>query len=959
MKNISKYIQINLLFIGLLILFSFMLNSALEAKYNPYGKNKKELQSRIIKGTLAVRFMKGFYYSDKVNLILERINAEIDQQLLEPVQTYFLNDKKNLSEIMFQSNLNFNEILKNEEILLRSFYIQFDESTNIRGMIDRIKSQCPEIELVEPVYKNQLMYSPNDTYFNTQFNLQKANIPAAWDIYQGDASVVIGISDNGVFQSHEDLVGNLAINTKEIPNNNIDDDGNGYIDDYNGYNFAHNLDATPWGNTFNGSLSHGTNCAGIACGTMNNGIGISGSSGKCKFFPLKTVATNETFVRYGYQSIVYAAVRGFKVLNCSWGTCGQPFSEFEQSVIDYAVSRDVAIVAAGGNRNTYNSIPSVFYPAGYYGVLGVGELDLNDNATSWTSISHNVRIMAPGTGSEAINNYNGYDQLGTGTSFASPLVAGVLGMIRGKYPDLSAIQSQEFLHQCSDDISGSNFTVKEFIPGKVNALKCFQTDPMSIPGIKPINFIYKNSANQEIKRFFPGDTVWVEIMTHNYLGAATGLSFNLSSAYNPAKSIKMIDSTINNISVAENSDLLISKFRIFIKSFDNEKSMLRVEISGKNNYHDFFCIPITASPEIVSFANNKIKFSVGDKGTFGFSTNSDNRYGIGFVKKALTNQLWLGGIMATAGTDKVISSVYGEPANSCDFETIKPYSGIDSNVCIIQDNISNQIGVQITQKFVFDSLNSPYTIANVKVKNVSGKTLNDVAVGYFFDWDLNDDASLNYVRYFSEACPGKVKSDSVAAELAYFDNKFPVFGCMVYSPEKGAVAQAAGLTSDNLDTMNVNLQLKSLNSGVSMQPIGMHDISFITGMRFTGAFPYNTEKNFKIVIGCAGNSDSLAKIFRNLIHPDTNSIDTTIEVDSLQTKIYPNPTSDFLNIVLKESGLYQISIYDISANVLFDQSINMNAGIPLKIGLTQLSAGNYILRIKKNEIILNQIIEKN
>src|SRR5690606_13186136 len=138
------------------------------------------------------------------------------------------------------------------------------------------------------------------------------------------------------------LIGSIWTNPGEIANNGIDDDNNGYIDDYNGYNLAAEDDSRPWGDTYN-TQPHGVSVAGILGATVNNGIGIAGIANKCKIFPLKIAPFGSQSLWYGYESIIYAATNGFKVINCSWGI--DVYSDINQSVIDFAVSRDLAVVA--------------------------------------------------------------------------------------------------------------------------------------------------------------------------------------------------------------------------------------------------------------------------------------------------------------------------------------------------------------------------------------------------------------------------------------------------------------------------------------------------------------------------------------------------------------------------------------------------------------------------------------
>ena len=135
----------------------------------------------------------------------------------------------------------------------------------------------------------------------------------AWDIFKGDSSIIIGIIDAGALQDHEDLVNSIWRNEGEIPENGIDDDNNGYIDDYNGVNFSYLDDGTDPASTFN-VIEHGTKVAGIAGATVNNKVGIAGIAYNCRIFPMKTSVNGSGNITHGFESMIYAAQNGIKVV---------------------------------------------------------------------------------------------------------------------------------------------------------------------------------------------------------------------------------------------------------------------------------------------------------------------------------------------------------------------------------------------------------------------------------------------------------------------------------------------------------------------------------------------------------------------------------------------------------------------------------------------------------------------
>ncbi len=306
----------------------------------------------------------------------------------------------------------------------------------------------------------------------------------AWQIFDGNSEIVIGISDIGINQDHSDLQANIAFNNDEIPDNGIDDDNNGYIDDYKGCNLAHLDDGAGWDNTYH-SDSHGTEVAGIASATYSNNRGLAGIGAKTRFFPIKIAPQNEGQLSYSYESIRYAALAELDVLNCSWGSI-KDYSPIDQSIIDFAVSKGVVIIASGGNNSQQGITDrhsSVCFPAGYDGVLGVGEVDNIDKVTGESLFGSQVRIVAPGKGNYTTTG-SSYGTMGEGSSYSSPVVAGAAALALGKHPNLNPNQVIEFVRQCTDDVSSKNGAYANLLPGRVNLLKVVNTDPMSLAGIR-------------------------------------------------------------------------------------------------------------------------------------------------------------------------------------------------------------------------------------------------------------------------------------------------------------------------------------------------------------------------------------------------------------------------------------------------------------------------------------------
>ncbi len=323
---------------------------------------------------------------------------------------------------------------------------------------------------------------PNDPYvLPEQWYIQATNdadvdLPEAWDVEKGSPSVVIGIIDTGVDLGHPDLAGKIWTNPGEIPGNGIDDEGDGYIDDVNGWDFGDG-DADPNPNpVFDEETGidagfHGTFVAGIAAASTNNGEGIAGAGWNCRVMPLKVansagILTTEAIA----GAFEYAADHHIAVLNLSLGSpndSGVP--EFFQALVDLAVFEGVVVVSSAGN----DASDALSYPAACAGAIAVGATDRGQLRASFSNWGSWVDIAAPGEEiwSTICRNYeiDEFSQIfylylwswdgaspymyGNGTSFACPLVAGTAALVRSRWTTLTPAEVEAHLKATGDNVA--------------------------------------------------------------------------------------------------------------------------------------------------------------------------------------------------------------------------------------------------------------------------------------------------------------------------------------------------------------------------------------------------------------------------------------------------------------------------------------------------------------------------
>ncbi len=319
---------------------------------------------------------------------------------------------------------------------------------------------------------------PNDRYYDRQWYLEKVNAPGAWERTTGSEDIVVAVIDSGMQIDHEDLKNNIWINNNEIPENGIDDDGNGFIDDVSGWDFHNdNNDPSPefldaW---TEGGLSHGTVVSGIISAQGNNDKGIAGISWNSKIMPLKVLNDSGAgSMRDVIRAVDYATQNGAHIINFSF--VGESYSQGLKEAIARAHEKGVLVVAAAGNENDnnvgYNIDETPLYPVCHDGgsnnmVIGVSATDALDQKADFSSYGKNcVDISAPGvsffgTVAKKVgfdeNQFSAlYDGYWSGTSMATPVISGTLALILSINPTVSKEEAVSILLSSTDDISNLN-----------------------------------------------------------------------------------------------------------------------------------------------------------------------------------------------------------------------------------------------------------------------------------------------------------------------------------------------------------------------------------------------------------------------------------------------------------------------------------------------------------------------
>jgi subtilisin family serine protease len=299
---------------------------------------------------------------------------------------------------------------------------------------------APAVLYAEPDYRHYPAAIPNDPYFGELWGLHNTgqtvngdpgtpdadiDAPEAWDIWTGDPDLRIGVIDSGINYEHEDLAGNMWTNPGEIPGNEQDDDGNGYVDDVHGYDFF-NDDGDPMDYYF-----HGSHCAGTIGAVGDNGIGVVGVNWRCSLVALVTDYWSSTNI----LALQYCMDNGVRISNNSYSS--GMYSQAFYDAIEASQSTGHIFVAAAHNYGSNNDADPV-YPASFDlpNIIAVAAIDNDDHLTPWSNWGATSVDLA-GPGDTVLSTVLGQDyQYEYGTSMATPHVAGVAGLVMSRFPEL-------------------------------------------------------------------------------------------------------------------------------------------------------------------------------------------------------------------------------------------------------------------------------------------------------------------------------------------------------------------------------------------------------------------------------------------------------------------------------------------------------------------------------------------
>ncbi len=610
------------------------------------------------------------------------------------------------------------------------------------------------VEYAEPVYSNfRALYVPNDPLADpingTQYALKNVKAFEAWDVHKGNPDVTIGVVDYGFEVTHDDIKGKIQYNTAD-PVDGIDNDKDGYIDNYAGWNSINNNNSLVGNN-------HGTRVAGCAAGQVDNGIGIAGIAPNCRLLPVS--GYDPATGRFsGFTGLVYLAEKGCQVINLSWGRPG-PASYLEQEVINYAaINHDVVITASAGNEAT--DVSRYWWPASYENVISVaatGSADLKWGAggTGGSAYNDKIDIAAPGQDIVSSVDGNGYNY-DSGTSYSSPIVAGAAALVRSMYPGLSAAEVAQRLIATADDIyslSGNSPYVGKLGSGRLNVYRALTET--SDKALVLVGTSIKNSQNQPY--LLINEINELTISLKNLASPLSNAQFTLvtNSPYlsiaTPTVAVGFVpaNATISNA----------TSFQILLRAdapANHEVTFTATVTDG--TYKRSFSWTAFVNPDYLDIAVNQTKVTATSNGRLGFAdtysfwnagivaNQQAKGNGVQFQEKQL---LFEAGLVIATDEIHVSDGIRNESASYArnqQFESVRnvafqsyPLTDVLAGG-IIQESWyhPDRIGVKIQhQTFAWKNApNDQFVIVEYKISNQSGSRIDSLYTGLFADWEI-------------------------------------------------------------------------------------------------------------------------------------------------------------------------------------------------------------------------------
>ena len=782
------------------------------------------------------------------------------------------------------------------------YELKYIDNLSVDEVIRRI-NKLKITKYVEPYYIPQLTYTPSDTILPSQYYINLIRANDAWDITTGDPNIVIGITDTGWEPTHPDLLANVKINVND-PINGIDDDGDGYIDNNMGWDLGSDDNDATWESAF-----HGVNVTGLAAAVTDNVTGIAGVGFNTRFMPIK-ISNPTGVLTQAYQGIVYAADHDCFIINCSWGSFS--FSQFSKDVVDYAtINKGCLVVGAVGNNN----LETIFYPAGYQGVLSVANSNQSDLKSTSSNYGYYVDVSAPGEGMWTTATNGGFGTNG-GTSMAAPVVSGGAALLKAQFPTYNNLQIAALLQATADDLNPNNSSYIDKIgSGRINLFNGVTATAAQFMAIK--NHIATDNNNNN---FLFGDTLFIEAFFENYLDPITASTVTLTST---SSFVNIIDGTTNipSLGTLASTSNNADKFKVQVLNGApvNEVVVFKAVITnGSYTNNEYFTVIL--NPDYINLAENLVSTSITSNGRIGYTDNT-NTLGLGFEYDG--NQLLYEASLMIGKSSTIVSDgARGVLGQDGDF-TAQQYVGMNPPFVSALDLYSNfgdfiePAGVNVfVKQFSYAYTGDKYVIIVYNISNVGLAPIANIHAGIFADWDI-DVVSSNKSGYDAIRKMGYVKSlgnDTVYAGIKLLSSGNANNYSLDLDGSGGVNANGGGFsTSEKFTTLSTARNIAGGSSGTDVaHVVSASSFNLNGGEKKTIAFAILAGDS---LLDLQNSGDAAQIRYDN----DALTVKENQEFESIN--IYPNPSNGFFSIE-SEDVIEKVLVTNIVGEIVLTSNSN-------------------------------------
>lgn len=871
----------------------------------------------------------------------------------------------------------------NEDKVSRWFELRYSASLTPAEAAALIRKNA-SIEIAEPRYLRRTQFIPNDSLLSDQFHLAAMNIFDAWDYVRCDTNTVIANVDVGVDWTHPDLNPSIVKNWGEMGldddgnekwSNAIDDDGNGFIDDWHGWDFG-----GPFGETSDNDArpdrdnpnDHGTHTTGISAALANNHKGIAGIAFGAGIMPLKAADNFSNFISFGYEAIAYAANMGVRIVNCSWG--GQQRSDAENDVIQYAYSKNTLIVAASGNE--FREMD--FYPASYDHVISVGSISPNGLRDGFSNYSINVDVGAPGSSILSTVPFEGYRFQG-GTSMAAPQVSGAAALVLAQYPTLNAGQLGEVIRASAK--GNVDTSVRDLMGRGMIDIKRAVTDTnLYSARIEDVDIFDDNGD----KILNAGESGAIVITALNYLRPLPSLKakieFVTNGAYIMSNTKEITFGVSNTLSTVKN---LQADFRFLVKDSTPIGAEVVVKVSfyddavGYGPDVDFFTFVI--NPDYRDLNANDLTVTFDSKGGMGYSDPVEHSHGSGFtwtkapadIPSAGRSVLYQSGLMLSANEERVVSIAPSQWPNVADqdFATVSRIAAVTppdhpralQELRAVYEDIytpdSLQVGVTVDQRsYAFggaasDAIIVDYRIAKRPLDHPGLEHSDETTVALFMDWDIGPGGTSNITRYDTALATAFIwRQESTMPYVAVRiisdvpEGAEKNFHAIQNNGDEGIVSTYDGFTDIE----------KWMAMTIERDTAGMADVSQVMGLKNVQLASNDSVRvTYVMGIGRDANEAFLATVDAERQWHSTSSVAAKPEAQN--AKVFPNPFLDRISFELPANTAASVRLIDAMGRVMVDQSLDAHIR---SIDARDIPGGSYLLELTQGgKIYRSQVVK--